>query len=257
MFIYDSHCHIEHLQSNQFNHNLVFSQENMIILARSLNHIHDLFVLRNNNLAYKISFGVHPWDCNLYSVKEVEENLQHNIDMYKPNLIGEIGLDRFADNFTRQIDLFYKQLCIAIENKLPVIIHCVKSYNEIITLTKKVLNKYSLDKIRGVVHAFNSNNLIANELISLGFYLGIGNNVQQNSLIHNSIHKIDINKLLIESDAPFYGVKNKNPDINKCFINAQIIAKLCNINLINLINIINTNLNNFLNTTKEFNHEKI
>ena len=247
MLIYDSHCHVEYIQSKEFDHRLVFNNENMIIIARLFSQLKDLFDIRTANNAYKISFGVHPWDVNIYDCNDIKNILQLNINKYRPNLIGEIGLDKCTDNFINQIDLYYKQLCIAIENNLPVIIHCVKSYNELINITKKVLRLYSIKKINGIVHSFNSNELIAHELIQLGFFLGIGNNIQLNSKIAKSIALIPINKLLIESDAPFFlDKKNTNIKIN-CFLNLQIISRIININLIDLINILNHNLNRFLN----------
>src|ERR1035437_2048815 len=105
--------------------------------------IQNVFVQNRRDIVpYKFySLGLHPWHINSIATDfDAIESLRYYCNTDK-NLIaiGEIGIDRSIPiAYDVQIRLFEFQLGIAMEYKLPVIIHCVKSYSDLIHCKKKL-----------------------------------------------------------------------------------------------------------------------
>ncbi len=225
MFCYDALCHYE---ANIKPNNLT------IITTTDFNNIPKLATLRNQYPKAKIGFGIHPWFVQNNSI----EKLKSLITQYKPDFIGEIGLDYLHPKAKLQQEIFITQLNLAKEFNLPVIIHSVRAYNDVL----KILKAYNL---RGIIHGFNSNDLIAKEFTVLGFLLGIGNNISKNSKIARNIKDIGMSNLVFESDAPFSSWFNKKVSTSDdTFLYAQMVANKLDINLIDLIEYSNSNLQN-------------
>ena len=225
MFCYDALCHFEaNIKPNKLT----------VITTTNLDDIPKLATLRNQYPKAKIGFGIHPWFVKNNSIKE----LKPLITKHKPDFIGEIGLDYLHPEAKLQQEIFTAQLNLAYEFNLPVIIHSIRAYNDVL----KILKSYN---IRGIIHGFNSNYLIAKEFTKLEFLLGIGNNISKNSKITQSIQDIGISNLVFESDAPLSSSFNKEVSINDdTFLYAQMVAKKLDINLIDLIEYSNSNLQN-------------
>jgi len=225
MFCYDALCHFEaNIKPNKLT----------VITTTDFNNIPKLATLRNQYSKAKIGFGIHPWFVKNNSIEE----LKPLITEYKPDFIGEIGLDYLHPEAKLQQEIFSAQLNLAMEFNLPVIIHSIRAYNDVL----KTLKTYN---IHGIIHGFNSNDVIAKEFTKLGFLLGIGNNISKNSKITQSIKDIGINNLVFESDAPFSSSFNKEVSISDgTFLYAQMVAKKLDINLIDLIEYSNSNLQN-------------
>ncbi len=225
MFCYDALCHYEeNIKPNKLR----------IITSTDLSDIPKLATLRNQYPKSKIGFGIHPW----FVQKTPIEELKALITQYKPDFIGEIGLDYLHPEAKLQQEIFTKQLNLAREFNLPVIIHSIRAYNDVL----RILKAY---KLSGIIHGFNGHNIIAKEFTKLGFLLGIGSNISKNSKITQSIKNIGINSLVFESDAPFSSSFNKNVSISDdTFLYAQIVAKKLDINLVDLIEYSNSNLQN-------------
>lgn len=118
---------------------------------------------------YLYSFGIHPWKIG----KDVNEILQE-MDTISRNrrciAIGECGLDKLIDvDFDLQQKIFCEQIQIANEVEKPLIIHCVKAFNELNACLKKMNNKVPV-----IIHGFNNNQNIADELLKNGYLLSFG-----------------------------------------------------------------------------------
>jgi TatD DNase family protein len=116
--------------------------------------------------------------------------------------VGEVGMDLYWDTSTKDIQeiAFRKQCDWASEFDLPLAIHSRNSTREILDILQdlKSLN------LKGVFHCFSGSEEEANELIELGFYLGIGGVVTfKNSGLKDQIKNISIDNLLLETDAPY------------------------------------------------------
>ena len=116
--------------------------------------------------------------------------------------IGEIGLDKFKDygSFLKeQKEVFLKQLDLAKELNLPIIIHCRMAHEDLIKELR--IKNYEL-RIRGVIHCFTGTWEEAKKYLDLGFYIGINGIIYKRDL-KEVIKKAPLEKILIETDCPY------------------------------------------------------
>jgi len=114
--------------------------------------------------------------------------------------IGEIGLDYYRDYCPprRQQEIFRQQLELAQELDLPVIIHNRAADSDVIS----ILQKSGIKK--GVAHCFSGGIAEAEQFMDLGFYISFaGNLTYKNSDLPIVAQEIPLNRLLVETDAPF------------------------------------------------------
>ncbi len=115
--------------------------------------------------------------------------------------VGEIGIDLYWDKSTLDIqkEAFELQCDWAIEKQLPVAIHSRDSTHILIELLKKRKNKP-----RGVFHCFTGSLEEANEILKLGFYVGIGGVVTyKNTHLRDRLKHLPLDKIVLETDAPY------------------------------------------------------
>jgi TatD DNase family protein len=115
--------------------------------------------------------------------------------------VGEIGLDLYWDKSTLDIqkEAFELQCDWAIEKNLPVAIHSRDSTHILIELLKKRKNNP-----RGVFHCFTGSLEEANEILKLGFYVGIGGVVTyKNTNLRDTLKHLPLDKIVLETDAPY------------------------------------------------------
>ena len=185
-----------------------------------------------------MTIGFHPEFCN--DIKE--SDYQDLINTIKNNKkivgIGEIGLDYHygKEDRIKQIELFERQLSIAEEYNLPVVIHTRDAMKE----TYNILKKY---KVKGIMHCYSGSYEMAKKFIDLGFYLGIGGVVTfKNSKLKDVVEKIDMNNIVFETDSPylspFRGEKNESANIKYI---CEFVANLKNISAVEVEKITTSN----------------
>jgi len=114
------------------------------------------------------SVGFHPWDAMLVKpnwLEEMKELVVH------PNClaIGECGLDKLqGPDLPLQKTIFRLQLELALEYRKPVIIHCVKAFDELMEVCKPFAEKVPL-----IVHGFHKSSQLARQLIAKSFFLSL------------------------------------------------------------------------------------
>lgn len=116
--------------------------------------------------------------------------------------IGEIGIDLYWDKstLTFQKEAFKQQILWAIAYHLPIVIHARESLNEIF----EVMDGMDLKGLTGVFHCFSGDFEQAKKALSYGFYLGIGGVVTfKNGKIDQFINQIPLEKIVLETDAPY------------------------------------------------------
>jgi len=144
------------------------------------------------------AIGIHPEEVDNYSNDDIlfiENNIKNN----KIVAIGEIGLDYHFrdDNKKEQIELFERQLRIAEENNIPVIIHSRDATMDTIDILKKY-------KVKGVIHSFSGSYEIAKIYIKMGFLLGINGVVTfKNCRLKEVLERIDNTNIILETDSPY------------------------------------------------------
>ncbi len=145
--------------------------------------------------------GLHPTDVKEdyeSELKIVEEWLAKR----KFIAVGEIGIDLYWDTSfkSEQIIAFRFQIEQAKKYNLPIVIHSRDSMTEILA----ELNSINLDSVNGVFHCFNGNLEEAEQVIEMGFLLGIGGVVTfKKAGLDKIVSAIDLKHLLLETDAPF------------------------------------------------------
>ena len=117
--------------------------------------------------------------------------------------IGEIGLDYYWPEPDREIQKkwFIRQLALASEVKLPVIIHSRDAAED----TLEILKEWDKDKTGGVIHCFSYSKEIAREYLSMGYYFGIGGvlTFKNARKLVEAVEIIPMEKILLETDCPY------------------------------------------------------
>ena len=143
------------------------------------------------------SVGLHPWYVN-------ENSLNYQVGLVrkaasKPNFIavGEIGLDKKVDTpIEWQIKAFTDQLAIAEELGKPVIIHCVRAYDQLLSFRKK-----SNRHIPWIIHWFNASKQMADDLIEKNCYLSFGHMLfNENTKAFRVFKELPVDRIFFETD---------------------------------------------------------
>ncbi len=149
--------------------------------------------------------GLHPT-----SVKEnYKEELRHVETQLATRsfvAIGEIGIDLYWDQSTLeiQIEAFRQQIKWAKQYKLPIVIHCRAAFDEVF----QVLEEEKSDDLFGIFHCFTGTLAQAQQAISYQMKLGIGGVVTfKNGKIDQFINQIDLQYIVLETDAPYLAPK--------------------------------------------------
>ena len=137
------------------------------------------------------SIGVHPWDADLMiSFSEYESIIQNQNCL----AIGECGLDKLkGPDLEIQKTIFISQLDLAVKYQLPIIIHCVKAFDELMEICKPYYSKVPL-----IIHGFNKSSELAKQLIDKGFYISWHHSVFDK--IEYDFSQISLNKIFLETD---------------------------------------------------------
>jgi TatD DNase family protein len=121
---------------------------------------------------------------------------------YDYKAIGEIGIDLYWDRtfFKEQTEAFRFQLKVAREKSLPVVIHARDSFPEILAIVKEK----EIKGLKGVFHAFTGNSTQAEEILDLGYLLGIGGILTfKNSPLAGVIERVGLDYIVLETDSPY------------------------------------------------------
>ena len=167
--------------------------ENMPV-ALGLAHEHD-------NLY--ATLGVHPHEAAKFD-DATEAFIRANVADDKVVAIGEIGLDYYYDHCDREVQrqVFRRQLALAVEFGMPVVIHTREADDD----TIEILREFAPQMARkGVVHSFTSGMELAKVAVELGFCLGINGIVTFNKAenVREVVAATPLENLLLETDAPF------------------------------------------------------
>lgn len=148
------------------------------------------------------TIGLHPTSVKSDYLKELEL-IKTELERRSYLAIGEIGIDLYWDKtlLKEQRIVFQQQLDLALEYRLPVIIHVRNSFVE----TMEALQPYKNKGLKGIFHSFTGTIDDAKSIIHFGgFLLGINGIITfKNSGLSQTIKMIDLKHLVIETDAPY------------------------------------------------------
>jgi len=146
--------------------------------------------------------GLHPAELNGLTHQDYEAYVAM-LDQPGVVAVGEIGLDYYWDNIDREIqkDYFRRQIHIAKEKNLPIVIHNRDATQD----TYDILKEEGLDHIDCIMHSYSGSVEMAREFIKLGCYISISGVVtfKNAKSVKEVVKEVDMDKLLIETDCPY------------------------------------------------------
>jgi TatD DNase family protein len=149
------------------------------------------------------SAGIHPWQVESDNTR-IKQKARQVFAKKKLSAIGEIGLDRRKNSslFSQQKAVFIWQLNMAEELGLPVIIHCVKAYSDLLSVLKEVSPELPL-----IIHGYNENIQTAAQLLKQNVYFSFGEFLfNENSTAAKVFPEIENDKIFLETDESSYSI---------------------------------------------------
>ena len=152
------------------------------------------------------SYGIHPWalDDADFQAEKALQTLEEKLKLPQVLALGEAGLDKMHKaSFERQIELFERQIELSEAVQKPMILHDVRSHNEIIALRKKHKAHQPW-----ILHGFSGTEQDIKQLIGQGIYLSVGESLlYPERKIYKSFKFIDLDYLFLETDMAEIGVE--------------------------------------------------
>ncbi len=145
------------------------------------------------------SYGIHPWalDNVDFQSEKALQILEEKLKLPQVLVLGEAGLDKMHKaTYEQQIELFERQIELSEALQKPMILHDVRSHNEIIALRKKHKAQQPW-----IVHGFNGTEQDIQQLTGQGMYLSVGEALlHPERKIYKTLKFIDLDFLFLETD---------------------------------------------------------
>ena len=206
--LFDSHAHLNDARFDEDREALIQKlQEEHVDLV--LNPGADIETsISSVELANKYDFiyaavGVHPHDVGDLDDTAIDTLRKLATENEKVVAIGEIGLDYYYDNYPRDIQQkwFIKQIELANELKLPIIIHDRDAHGD----TLEIIKKYKSPEIGCVLHCYSGSVELAREYVKMGCFISLSGTVtfKNNKKTKEVAKEIPLDRLFIETDSPY------------------------------------------------------
>lgn len=213
MRLVDSHCHIDGSEFDADRGEVIARAREAGVVAilnigsgspREDSFEKTVELARSHDFIYA-AVGIHPHDASEYS-EEVEERLI-GLARSTPKVLawGEIGLDFYYDHSPRdvQIDVFRRQIRVARELGLPIVVHSRDANDETVEILRE---ECSGDEFPGgIMHCFGGTAAMAEALMPLGFMISFAGNVtfKKADELRDAARVVPLDRLLIETDCPY------------------------------------------------------
>jgi TatD DNase family protein len=170
------------------------------------------------------SIGIHPWYIVADRVESDLEIIESKLLEMNCLAVGECGLDkRIEIPMELQQAVFEKQLLLAQKYGMPVVIHCVAAFQEVIE-TKKRLHI----SVPMIIHGFSKNEQTAKQLLDNGFFISFGKYLLRNPELESVFKSVPDDRFFLETDTVeenievVYALAAKYKDVNLEEIQKQI-----------------------------------
>lgn len=203
----ETHCHLDYLKAEPLEEILKKISEadiaKIITIGVDPDNLDRAMELSSTYDNVYFTQGIHPHDAKDFTQIEFDK-ISTRVTLPKMVAVGEIGLDYHYNNSPQNIqrDVFEKQLQIACDYDLPVVIHTREADED----TKSILRNFSSHlKRKGVVHSFTSTLDLAEFVLEEGFYLGFNGIItfKKAENVQQAVKITPIDKILFETDSPF------------------------------------------------------
>ena len=241
----DTHCHIDEEAFASDREEVIARQresgvEAMIVPGVNAASIQTVLEVchAHPNYCYP-ALGLHPEDVKSDWEKQLAV-IEQASRTHKEELVavGEIGLDYYWDKTYKeeQKEVLRRQLILAQELNLPVILHNREATEDILAVLQSVIRDAHFDNpLRGVFHCFNGSKETARQILDMGFYFGIGGvltfkncklaeTLKELQILHPEMESPD--RLLLETDAPYMAPVPHRGERNESRLMRSVIERL-------------------------------
>lgn len=180
--------------------------------------VQEVAIAKNFQIVYA-NVGIHPWHA--YQIHDDSIFSKFRALAQKPKVvgIGEVGLDFAWDHplhkSPREIQeyVFRKQIQLAVSIHLPLVIHDKNAHARVL----EVLREEGGGEVGGVIHDFHGDALIAERYLEMGFFLSENGSLTypEYEKVRETIKNIPLERLLIETDCPFFTPRAKGNSKNE------------------------------------------
>lgn len=172
------------------------------------------------------STGIHPWQLLAVDPNVLKPFFLEAIEKLQPHAIGEAGIDlSISANLNKQRNLFIFQAAEAEKRQLPLIIHAVRSYSELLGIRKK--HRFSG---RWIVHGYRGNSQTCRSLWEAGLFVSFGAALMYTATsLEDAFDDCPLNQLFLETDTV------QSPTIQTLYARAASIKQISEDELRNTI----------------------
>lgn len=207
--IFESHAHYDDRQFDEDRDELLSSMkahgiERIINIGCSIDSCRRTLELTEQYDFIYGALGVHPSDIGCLNEASFAW-MSEQLDQTKVVAVGEIGLDYYWEKDPavreQQKEWFRRQLSLAREHSLPVVIHSREAAED----TFEIMKEASAMGIPGVIHCFSYSREIALEYVKLGYYIGVGGVVTYSNgrRLKEAVSAVPLEHILLETDCPY------------------------------------------------------
>lgn len=162
-------------------------------------------------VSHPFTAGIHPWHADLFDPGEVETLLESLENQKMMIALGETGLDKkYNTDFNKQKVIFGLHVDYASKKQIPLIIHCVKAWDEILYYSKRT-------EVPFILHGFNASAEMTKQLIRSGFYFSFGISLIKDLKVFKEILQ------LIPAESLFFETDDGGLDIRNVYYQASLI----------------------------------
>ena len=186
------------------------------------------------------SIGFHPHDADKYNEKFILDNLKDSNVL----AIGEIGLDYYRNLSPKniQIDVFRKQIELALKNDMPIIIHDRDAHKDCFD----ILDEYGANKV--VFHSFSGDEIFAEAVIKKGWFIAFNGIITfKKNTLENVVRMVPQDKFFVETDSPYLSPHPNRGKRNSPLNLKYIIEKIADIKQIAPKNVAKLSYENAIN----------
>ncbi|MEO6954689.1 MAG: TatD family hydrolase [Polyangia bacterium] len=231
--MFDSHCHLHDDAVRGDVDEIVARARAMGITGYLLAGVHPdgwkhELEIANAHSEVRIAYGVHPQIMS-DDARGMVDALGVALDggMPRPAAVGEIGLDgsdAYVDTLPLQEELFVRQLRLAQQHDLPVLLHVLKAH-------PRALELLAAHPVRGVLHSCSASVDLVQRYLALGFFISFAGTVTNPRArrIRASAASVPLEQLLVETDAPFQTPIALRPARNEPAFLVEIVRALAQI----------------------------
>ena len=174
----------------------------IINVGASLKGVRDTAALTEKYSFVYGAAGIHPDEVGNLTEEDMKE-MRSLCSKEKIVAVGEIGLDYYWDkeNHDVQKKWFVRQMDLAKETELPIIVHSRNAAKD----TLDIMKAERADHLKGVIHCYSYSVEMAREYVKMGYYIGIGGVVtfKNAKKLVNVVKEIPLTSIVLETDCPY------------------------------------------------------